>query len=156
MERIMKKKNKKQAQGQPVLAIPVNTQHEWVINCSKCGASLNVKNDGHAYLCPVCSSLFRIQTGTRIVKEITPKEKQVHLTFTEKAVQLIVANEEVAQRKAAKRKRKISPRKERKIRKKIQRALETVLAGNIRLSEYQEGEVILVDTDENGFLVKKS
>lgn len=148
------KKNNAPAQ-ESVVAMPVNTQQEWVINCNRCGAALNVKNDGNAYICPVCNTLFRIHTGTRIVKDLSQKEKQVHLTLTEKAVNLIVENEEKAQRKAAKKKRKPSLRRQKKARKKLQRALETVMAQNIRLSEYEEGDVLLVDLDDEGLVVKK-
>ncbi|MBP3433678.1 MAG: hypothetical protein J6K50_00255 [Clostridia bacterium] len=148
------KKNNAPAQ-EPVVAMPVNTQQEWVINCNRCGAALNVKNDGNAYICPVCNTLFRIHTGTRIVKDLSQKEKQVHLTLTEKAVNLIVENEEKAQRKAAKKKRKPSLRRQKKARKKLQRALETVMAQNIRLSEYEEGDVLLVDLDDEGLVVKR-
>ena len=64
-------------------------------------------------------------------------------------------NEEKAQRKAAKKKRNPSLRRQKKARKKLQRALETVMAQNIGLSEYEEGDVLLVDLDDEGLVVKK-
>lgn len=130
-------------------AQPVAEQQEWVINCGKCGAALKVKNDGNAYICPVCNALLRVQTGTRIVKEITPKEKQVHLTLTEKAVNSVVSS------KTAKKKKPLSARKQKKLQKKMQRALELVLAYNVRLTDYDDSEVLSLDADANGMLYKK-
>ena len=139
--------------AEPVVAMPVATKQEWVINCNKCGAALTVRNDGNAYICPVCGELFRIQTGTRIVKEIAPKEKQVHLTLTEKAVDMIAKNDEKKKKKLAGK--KISARKQKKAQKKLQRALELVVAQNVRLGNYEEGDVLVVDLEKDGLVVKK-
>lgn len=150
------KAKKTPVQEQPVVAVPVTPKQDWVINCNKCGAALTVKNDGNAYICPVCGTLFRIQTGTRIVKEIAPKEKQVHLTLTEKAVTLIAANEEKKQKKLAKKKKNLSPRKQKKAQKKLQRALEMVVAQNVRLGNYDEGDILVVDLEKEGLVVKRT
>lgn len=149
------KTKKTPVQEQPVAA-PVAPKQDWVINCNKCGASLTVKNDGNAYICPVCNTLFRIQTGTRIVKEVAPKEKQVHLTLTEKAVTMIAANEEKKQRKLAKKKKPLSARRQKKAQKKLQRALEMVVAQNVRLGNYDEGDILLVDLEKDGLVIKKT
>lgn len=61
----------------------------WVVNCPKCGASLNVKEGGCAYMCPVCNTLLRMKTGARLVKNLGEKEKNVHVLFTEKAINLL-------------------------------------------------------------------
>lgn len=140
---------KKQAMQETMAAEPA-LQQEWVINCGKCGAALKVKNGGSAYICPVCNSLLRVQTGTRIVKEITPKEKQVHLTLSEKAVNSISTS------KTAKKKQKaLSPRKKKRLQKKMQRALELVLSYNVRLTDYDESEVVQLDADASGKLYTK-
>ena len=34
-------------------------------NCNNCGAALKVTSDVHAYMCPVCKNLFRIQTTSK-------------------------------------------------------------------------------------------
>ena len=147
------KAKKTEKVAEPVVAMPVATKQEWVINCNKCGAALTVRNDGNAYICPVCGELFRIQTGTRIVKEIAPKEKQVHLTLTEKAVDMIAKNDEKKKKKLAGK--KISARKQKKAQKKGQRALELVVAQNVRLGNYEEGDVLVVDLEKDGLVVKK-
>lgn len=147
------KAKKTEKLAEPVVAMPVATKQEWVINCNKCGAALTVRNDGNAYICPVCGELFRIQTGTRIVKEIAPKEKQVHLTLTEKAVDMIAKNDEKKKKKLAGK--KISARKQKKAQKKLQRALELVVAQNVRLGNYEEGDVLVVDLEKDGLVVKK-
>jgi uncharacterized Zn finger protein (UPF0148 family) len=147
------KAKKTEKVAEPVVAMPVATKQEWVINCNKCGAALTVRNDGNAYICPVCGELFRIQTGTRIVKEIAPKEKQVHLTLTEKAVDMIAKNDEKKKKKLAGK--KISARKQKKAQKKLQRALELVVAQNVRLGNYEEGDVLVVDLEKDGLVVKK-
>ena len=85
----MKEKNE---QMMPVMeAVPVNVvqQKDFVINCSKCGAALNVKSGKTAYICPVCGALFRLRMGTRIVKDIPVKEKQIHLLLHQRYKHLL-------------------------------------------------------------------
>lgn len=129
-------------------------QNEWVVNCNKCGASLSVKNDGNAYICPVCNTLFRIQTGTRIVKDVTVKEQQVHVTMTESAVSVIAKEDEKARKKA--KRKKLTARAQRRARKKLAKALQTVIAQNVTLGNYETGDVLVVDLDEKGVVVKKA
>ena len=76
------------------------------------------------------------------------KEKQIHFTLTEKAAKSIMKNEAKAQRKAC----KMSPRKLKKEQKKLQRALETLLAQNLSLKDYSENEVFVIDLGETGTL----
>ena len=44
-------------------------QKEYVVNCLKCGAALKVKNDGCAYVCPVCRSMFLVKVTQVQVKD---------------------------------------------------------------------------------------
>ena len=41
-----------------------------VVNCPNCSASLSVKLGNYAYVCPVCSQIFRTRVGERLVKEV--------------------------------------------------------------------------------------
>ena len=86
----MKAKKKEVVQQEtPVMdAIPVEPK-TWMVNCPKCGASLNVKEGGYAYMCPVCNTLLRMKTGARLVKNLGENEKNVHVLFTEKAIKLL-------------------------------------------------------------------
>lgn len=104
----MKKKEQVNAQAVPVMdAVPVNVVRptEFVVNCHKCGAALTMKSGKSAYICPVCNTLLRMRTGTRIVKEVPVKEKQIHLTLSESAANYIVAKDYEARVKAAKKKK---------------------------------------------------
>ncbi len=52
------------------------------VNCPKCGTALRVKVGNYAHVCPVCSQVFRIRTGQKLVKDITRKpmvEAYVHV-----------------------------------------------------------------------------
>ena len=141
------------APEQPMEAIPVETneQKNFVINCYKCGAALNVSSGKTAYICPVCGSLLRMRTITRIVKEVPVKEKYVHMTLTEKAAKhILLANREYAIEKCKEK----QPRCRRARRKaaanarKTQLALEALIAKHIGVNKYEEGDVLLVDADE--------
>lgn len=153
------KKEQKNVQMMPTMeAVPVNVvpqAKDFVINCSKCGAALSAKNGKTAYICPVCGSLFRMRTGTRIVKEIPVKEKQIHLTLTEKAAKFIVEKDVEAKAKAAKKKKTgfWARRRARKAKENFQRALETLIAENIRLHTYEEGDLLKIDLGNNELTV---
>ncbi|MBO5412123.1 MAG: hypothetical protein J6A38_03495 [Clostridia bacterium] len=57
-----------------VAVMPVQTQEEvknYVVNCPKCGAALQMKTGGVAYLCPVCNTLLRIRKGEKLVKDVS-------------------------------------------------------------------------------------
>ncbi len=43
------------------------------VNCPKCGTALYVKEGNYAHICPVCSQMFRIRTGTKLVKDVSQK-----------------------------------------------------------------------------------
>lgn len=152
------KKDRRNVQMMTVMeAVPVNVvrQKDFIINCSKCGAALSAKNDKAAYICPVCGSLFRVRTGTRIVKEIPVKEKQIHLTLTEKAANFIVEKDAESKAKAAKKKKTgfWARRRARKAKENFQHALETLIAENIRLYTYEEGNFLKIDLGENELTV---
>lgn len=145
MDRIMKeKKTQEEVYATPV---PVKPRNEWV-HCSKCGAALKAGNGSSAYICPVCGTLFRLRMGTKIVQNMPVKEKQIHFTLTEKAAKSIIKNEAKAQKKQ----RKMSAWKLRRQQKKLQRALETLLAQNLSLKDYNENEVFMIDLGDNGVL----
>lgn len=144
------KKDKKNEQVAPAVdAVPVNVikRESFVINCSKCGAAVTAKNNSTAYICPVCGTLFRIRTGTRIVKEVPVKEKQIHLTLTEKAAKFIVEQDIAAKEKEAKKKKTgfWARRRAKKAKKNFQRALETLIAENISLHTYEDGDCLKID-----------
>ena len=43
-----------------------------IVKCPRCGAQLYVKdNRSVAYMCPVCSNLFRMRVGTKKVKDVS-------------------------------------------------------------------------------------
>lgn len=121
-------------------------QTEWVVNCNKCGASLTVKSNKSAYICPVCGTLFRVQTGTRMVKDVSDKEKQV----------CVVVTENTGNATKVQSTKKLSKRAEKRARKKLAKALKTVVAQNVKLGNCQEGEVSFVNADGKGVCVKKS
>ena len=101
----------------------VETPQQWVINCSKCGASLTVKNDGKAYICSVCGTVFRVQKQEKNV-EIPVKEKKVELTLTEGVVKILTKKptKPVANPKKAS--------------KKVKKALKVLLQNSVCLTDY--------------------
>ena len=149
-----KEKNQVSTQEQAPVAVSATTQSDWVINCNKCGASLNIKSNGNAYICPVCGTLFRVQTGKRMVKEVAKERKvQLNLTLTARAFDYIKANE-VAMGKA--QSKKLSARKVKKAMKKLQKAMSVIVANNAPVSSLNDGDSVLVDVDANNALsVKK-
>lgn len=71
----MKKSKKVETQTQqpkaPVCLAPTEAK-KYVVQCPRCSAKLNVKNSGVAYMCPVCNTLFRMRTGKKMVKDVSP------------------------------------------------------------------------------------
>ena len=148
-----KEKNQVSTQEQAPVAVSATTQSDWVINCNKCGASLNIKSNGNAYICPVCGTLFRVQTGKRMVKEVAKERKvQLNLTLTARAFDYIKANE-VAVGKAPSK--KLSARKVKKAMKKLQKAMSVIVANNAPVSSLNDGDSVLVDVDANNALFVK-
>ena len=139
---IMKaKKQKKCAAQQPAPqmpvqeAVPVQEPKTWVVNCPKCGAALNLKEGGYAYMCPVCSNLLRIKTGARLVKNLDLGNNNLHVTLTENAVKYLTSKDANAP--------------------KYLGNLEYALAQNLA-NGYSTQELFVIDADENGISVKKS
>ena len=55
---------------QPIEVAPVEAK-KWIVNCHRCGASLNVEYGNMVYMCPVCNNLFRVRKGEKLVKDMT-------------------------------------------------------------------------------------
>jgi transposase-like protein len=53
-----------------------NEVKTYVVNCPQCSASLQVEGGNFAHVCPVCSNMFRVRVGTRMVRDLT-KDKTV-------------------------------------------------------------------------------
>ena len=119
----------------------VETPTDWVINCSKCGAALTVKNDGKAYICAVCGTVFRVQKQEKKV-EIAPKEKKVQLTLSEDAVKLLT-------KKPAK---KIT--NPARLSKKTKKALKVLLQNNVVLTDYDTADSLEISADGKKIQVK--
>ncbi len=74
----MKKKNTPVVEAQaPVIPVaetaePV-VEKKGIVNCPKCSTPLHVKVGNIAYLCPVCSQMFRTRIGEKLVKDVTRK-----------------------------------------------------------------------------------
>ena len=51
----------------------VAEEKKCMVNCPKCSTSLNVKVGNYAYVCPVCSNVFRTRVGERLVKDVSRK-----------------------------------------------------------------------------------
>ena len=130
-----------------VEAVPVEMDQEktFVINCGKCGAALSAKNGRTAYICPVCGTLFLMRTGVRVVKDIPVQEKHIHLTLTQNAARFILKKD--AQAKAAMMANVGTNRGE--MRYGLQSSLETLIAENIRLQKYEEGDLLKIDLGDN-------
>ncbi len=52
-----------------------------IVNCPKCGTALRVKVGNIAYLCPVCSQMFRTRLSEKLVKDVT-NERMVEAFIT--------------------------------------------------------------------------
>jgi predicted RNA-binding Zn-ribbon protein involved in translation (DUF1610 family) len=148
------------ATEQPMEAIPVEAieQKNFVINCYKCGAALNVSSGKTAYVCPVCGSLLRMRAVTRIVKEIPVKEKYVHITLTEKAAKhiLLADKEYKAQQANKKRARRCIFRRRKKAVdpcRQTQLAMESLIEKHIGVNKYEEGDVLLIDADDQNLSI---
>lgn len=102
----------------------------WVVNCSKCGAALNLKEGGQAYICPVCRTLLRVKTGVKLVKDLGAEDKKYHVTFTSAAINKILAKEEKC-------------------------GLGALISENVA-NGYQDGDSLVVDVNETGAFVKKA
>lgn len=149
----MRKKNRKRAKEE-VVEVAVAPQREpknWVVNCPKCGASLNLKEGGTAYLCPVCNSVLRVKSGVRLVKDVTKEDKTLFVGVSEKAMKFLFEKEEQRAKLENKRCR---------CKKKRARKMAELLESKIAVSAsagYTKEDRFIVDLDENGNLcVKKA
>ena len=141
----MKKKNCKCTKAMPEMEIVVEQEpKEWVVNCPKCGASLNLKDGGTAYLCPVCSTLLRVKTGARLVKNLNVADKTLRVNITEQAVNYLLEQEA----KRAKKRKCI-------FRRKKKPTLEDMLARRVAKEGYTVEDSILVELCERGLRTKK-
>ncbi len=85
----MKAKKEAVVQETPVVeSVPVEPK-TWTVNCPKCGAALNMKEGGLAHMCPVCKTLLRVKTGSRLVKNLGEPEKNVHILLGENSLKLL-------------------------------------------------------------------
>lgn len=138
-------------------AIPVNVSEqpkEWVVNCGKCGASLNVKNGKTAYICPVCGSLLRMRTGTRIVKDIPRVEKRITVSITESAGKYIAEQDAIAQANKNAKMGFWAWRRARKAQKNAPPSFEELIAKKIRSASYAENEMLVVDVEKGKLCAK--
>ena len=142
----MKKKNCKcaTAKAAEMEIIVEQEPKEWVVNCPKCGASLNLKDGGTAYLCPVCSTLLRVKTGARLVKNLNVADKTLRVNITEQAVNYLLETEA----KRAKKRKCI-------FRRKRKPTLESMLARRVIKEGYTVEDSILVELGEKGLRTKK-
>jgi uncharacterized Zn finger protein (UPF0148 family) len=142
----MKKKNCKcaKAKAAEMEIIVEQEPKEWVVNCPKCGASLNLKDGGTAYLCPVCSTLLRVKTGARLVKNLNVADKTLRVNITEQAVNYLLETEA----KRAKKSKCI-------FRRKRKPTLESMLARRVIKEGYTVEDSILVELGEKGLRTKK-
>jgi uncharacterized Zn finger protein (UPF0148 family) len=142
----MKKKNCKcaKAKAAEMEIIVEQEPKEWVVNCPKCGASLNLKDGGTAYLCPVCSTLLRVKTGARLVKNLNVADKTLRVNITEQAVNYLLETEA----KRAKKRKCI-------FRRKRKPTLESMLARRVIKEGYTVEDSILVELGEKGLRTKK-
>ncbi len=49
----------------------VVVEKKGIVNCPKCSTALHVKVGNIAYLCPVCSQMFRTRLGEKLVKDVS-------------------------------------------------------------------------------------
>ncbi len=55
----------------PVMEATPVEEKKGIVNCPKCSTALHVKVGNVAYLCPVCSQMFRTRVGQKLVKDVT-------------------------------------------------------------------------------------
>ena len=101
----MKEKNCKLAKDEKIIEIEQSVQEpkNWVVNCPKCGAALDLKSGGTAYLCPVCGTLLSVKVKARLVKQLKLPEKTLHINVSEQAIQYLVKREIIEQKRKQKR-----------------------------------------------------
>jgi Zn finger protein HypA/HybF involved in hydrogenase expression len=146
----MKKKQAKCKKNNQVVAPvpPVELEaRSWNVNCPKCGTTLKLKESDTAYLCPVCSSVLRVKTGARLVKNLNYGARQMHVCITDMAANYILWQ-------AAQPKKKKGCCLFRKKQKPLA-TIQDVLA-NAMKEGYTNEDSFLVDVCETGLFVKKT
>ncbi len=58
-----------------------------IVNCPKCSTALHVKVGDVAYLCPVCSQMFRTRIAERLVKDVTDERVVEAFVTVDKSVE---------------------------------------------------------------------
>ena len=132
----MKARKCKCKKEKPVVmtAIPVQEPKEFMVNCSKCGSALKIKDGGSfAYMCPVCNTLLRVKTGVKYIKDVDTGDKSMHVAITATAAAYIA--DLGAQGKSVN--------------------LESLIAQQIA-GGYSPTESYVVDLGANGLVVKKA
>ena len=128
---------------------PPREPKNWIVNCPKCGAALNLKEGGTAYLCPVCNSVLRVKSGVRLVKDVTKEDKTLFVGISEKAVGYLLKKEE-ERAKLEKKRCRCKKKRARKASKLLEYKLAVCASAG-----YTKEERFIVDLDENGELTVK-
>lgn len=145
----MRKKNAKCKKNNEMITPMPPVEREprtWNVNCPKCGATLKLKEEDTAYLCPVCSSVLRVKTGARLVKNLDYGTKQMHISVTDMAAKYIVWQKQNTPKKRCclfRRKRKPVI------------TLNDLIAKSIE-EGYTNEDSFLIDVCETGLFVKKT
>ena len=75
-------------------------EKKYRVNCPKCGTTLYVKGGNFAHLCPVCSKVFRIRIGHRMVKDVSRKTMvEAYVNVDKNAKGDVKANSVVSEKK---------------------------------------------------------
>ena len=132
----------------PVVA---NQPRSWNVNCPKCGATLKLKEDGTAYLCPVCTSVLRVKTGARLVKNLNYDAKQLHINVTYPAALYIARKAHQKPKKQCWLVKLLSKKKE-----EVKEPTLQDIVAQIYTAGYTSEDYFVVDCDEGGLFVRKS
>ena len=148
----MKKKTAKcQNVCETVAPVVAREVRSWNVNCPKCGATLKLKEDDTAYLCPVCTSVLRVKTGARLVKNLNYENKQLHLTVSYPASQYIAMKAKETPKKKCWLAKLFSC-------KKVEVKEPTVqdIVAQLVATGYTSEDNFVLDVNEAGLFVKKS
>lgn len=58
---------------EPIPVAVAVEEKTYIVNCPKCNAALEIKENGKAYVCPGCRTLFCMRKSRRIVKPLAAK-----------------------------------------------------------------------------------
>ncbi len=150
----MKKRCTKHERNCEVVApapVVASEPRSWNVNCPKCGATLKLKEDDTAYLCPVCTSVLRVKTGARLVKNLNYDSKQLHINVTYPAAQYITMKANEKPKKQCWLLRLFGKKKPEVKEATLQDVVAQLYAGGYTSEDY-----FVVDVNEHGLFVKKS